>query len=56
VSRKNGNIKRLTPEEVAALTTPAKAKGREEQLEAVRRATSGFRFKVRVTPSMYGRR
>jgi hypothetical protein len=53
VSQSNGKIKRLTPKEVAALTTPAKPKTREERHEAVRRATEGLRAEVRVTRSMY---
>jgi hypothetical protein len=52
----NGRPERLSPEELAALMRPATAKSLEEKREAVRRATSGLRIKVRVTPSMYGRR
>jgi len=55
-SEQNGEIKRLTAAEVAALTTPAQAKTPEERREAMRRATTGLRTKVRVTTSMYRHR
>jgi hypothetical protein len=56
VSEQNGKIKRLTAAEVAALKTPAEVKTPEERREAMRRATTGLRAKVRVTTSMYRRR
>jgi hypothetical protein len=52
----NGKSERLSPEELAELMRPPTAKSLEEKRDAVRRATSGLRVKVRVTPSMYGRR
>lgn len=52
----NGKIERLSPEELAELRHPATAKGIEEKRAAVAQATQGLRVKVRVTPSMYGRR
>jgi hypothetical protein len=52
----NGRSERLSPEELAGLMRPATAKSSEEKREAVQRATRGLRVKVRVTPSMYGRR
>ena len=52
----NGKPERLTPEELAELLRPAKTGTIEEKRAAVKRATQGLRVKVRVTPSMYGRR
>lgn len=52
----NGKIERLSPEEMAELRRPATAKSIEEKRAAVAQATQGLRVKVRVTPSMYGRR
>jgi hypothetical protein len=49
----NGGIKRLSSEELAALTRPAKARTREQKLEALERAARGLRVGVRVTPSLY---
>ncbi len=52
----NGRLERLSPEELAELRRPATAKSIEEKRAAVAQATQGLRVKVRVTPSMYGRR
>jgi hypothetical protein len=52
----NGKLERLSPEELAELRHPATAKSIEEKRAAVAQATQGLRVKVRVTPSMYGRR
>ncbi len=52
----NGKLERLSPEELAELRRPATAKSIEEKRAAVAQATQGLRVKVRVTPSMYGRR
>jgi hypothetical protein len=53
MTQENGKIKRLSDEELAAFTRPAKLKTREEKLEALERATRGLRVGVRVTRSMY---
>lgn len=52
----NGELERLSPEELVELRRPASAKSIEEKRAAVAQATQGLRVKVRVTPSMYGRR
>jgi hypothetical protein len=52
----NGKIERLSPERLAELTHPPAYKTVEERRAALKRATEGFRVKVRVTPDMYGRR
>lgn len=52
----NGKLERLSPEELAELRRPATAKSIEEKRAAIAQATQGLRVKVRVTPSMYGRR
>ena len=52
----NGRDERLSPKELAELMRPATAKSPEEKRAALQRATRGLRVKVRVTPSMYGRR
>jgi hypothetical protein len=52
----NEKLERLSPEEIAALRRPATAKSIEEKRAAITQATRGLRVKVRVTPSMYGRR
>jgi hypothetical protein len=52
----NGRSERLSPKELAELMRPATAKTLEEKRAAVAQATQGLRVKVRVTPSMYGRR
>jgi hypothetical protein len=49
----NGKIKRLSPEELAELLVPAVCKTPEEKRAAIKRATTGLRFKTRVTRSMY---
>lgn len=46
-------IERLSREELAALTRPARVREREEKVAAVERATRGLRVDVRVTPSLY---
>jgi hypothetical protein len=52
----NGRPDRLSAKELAELRRPATAKTLEEKRAAVEQATQGLRVKVRVTPSMYGRR
>ena len=52
-SSENGDLKRLRSDELAALTRPARARTREQKLEALERATRGLRVGVRVTPSLY---
>jgi hypothetical protein len=52
----NGRPDRLSSKELAELRRPATAKTLEEKRAAVEQATQGLRVKVRVTPSMYGRR
>ncbi len=50
----NGNLKRLSAEELAEITTPSKYKTVEERRAALKRATStGPRFKTRITRDMY---
>lgn len=49
----NGQPERLSPERLAELTRPAKQETLEEKRAAVKRATEGLRFKVRVTRDMY---
>jgi hypothetical protein len=49
----NGNIERLSPEELAELLVPATAKTPEEKRAALKRATTGLRVNVRVTRDMY---
>ena len=49
----NGKLTRLSAEEVAALTRPAKITDPEERRSAVKRATSGLRVGDRVTRSLY---
>jgi hypothetical protein len=46
-------IKRLSPEELAEITTPSKYKTVEERRAALKRATNGPRFKTRITRDMY---
>jgi hypothetical protein len=48
--------KPLSPERLAELRRPAKYKTPEERRAAIERATNGLRFKVRITPDMYGHR
>lgn len=49
----NGKLKRLTDAELAAITRPAKITDPAERRAAVKRATTGLRVSVRVTPSLY---
>jgi len=49
----NGKIKRLSPEELAELLVPAVCKTSEEKRAAIKRATTGLRFKTRITRGMY---
>ena len=49
----NGMIKLLSPEELAELLVPAVCKTPEEKRAAIKRATTGLRFKTRITRSMY---
>lgn len=49
-------LKRLSREELAALTQAPRVTTREEKRAAVRRATRGLRVAVHVTPSLYRRR
>lgn len=46
-------IERLSREEIAALTRPARVRERDEKVAALERATRGLRVGVRVTPSLY---
>ncbi len=52
----NVEPKPLSSERLAELRRPAKYKTPEEKRAAIERATKGLRFKVRVTPDMYGHR
>jgi hypothetical protein len=56
VRQTNGNLERLSPEELASLTRAPKARTADEKRESVARATQGLRAEVRVTPALYGRR
>jgi len=49
----NGKIKLLSPEELAEYFVPATCKTPEEKRAAIKRATTGLRFKTRITRSMY---
>jgi hypothetical protein len=49
----NGQLKRLTPEELAELRVLPKYKTPEEKRAAIKRATTGLRFKTRITRDMY---
>lgn len=51
--QKNGNVTRLTPDELAALPRPPKITDPKERLAAARRATKGLRVGVEVTRSFY---
>ncbi len=46
-------VERLSREELAALTQPARVKEPADKQAAVQRATRGLRVAVRVTPSLY---
>jgi hypothetical protein len=56
MAKANDSTGRLSPEELATLTRPSRARSRKEKLETVERATRGLRLDVRVTPSLYGRK
>lgn len=49
----NGKIDRLSPEELAEITHPPKYETVEERRTALKRATTGLRFKTRITLDMY---
>ncbi len=49
----NGKIERLSPERLAELFVPATCKTPEEKRAALKRATTGLRFKTRITRDMY---
>jgi hypothetical protein len=53
MEKMNGKLMRLSEDELAALTRPAKITDREERRAAVKRATSGLRVGVRITRSLY---
>jgi hypothetical protein len=53
MEKANGKLTRLSDEELAALTRPAKITDPDERRAAVKRATSGLRVGVRVTRSFY---
>ncbi len=53
MAKANGKLKRLTDAELAAITRPAKITDPAERRAAVKRATTGLRVGVRVTPSLY---
>jgi len=53
VQSSNGKIQRLSPEELAEYFVPATCKTPEEKRAAIKRATTGLRFKTRITRSMY---
>ncbi len=52
----NGKIDRLSPEELAEITHLPKYATVEERRAALKRATTGLRFKTRITLDMYRRR
>jgi hypothetical protein len=49
----NGQLKRLTPKELAEITHAPVYKTPEEKRAAIKRATTGLRFKTRITRDMY---
>ena len=53
VQSNNGRIYRLSPERLAELTHQPVYKTPEEKRAALKRATTGLRFKTRITRSMY---
>lgn len=53
MAKANDRIERLSREELATLTRPARVRRRDEKLATVQRATRGLRVGVRVTPSLY---
>jgi hypothetical protein len=52
-AQSSGKIKRLSPERLDELRVPATAKTPEEKEAAFKRATTGLRFKTRITRDMY---
>lgn len=56
MAQTNGKIKRLSREEIAALTRPAAATTPAQKRAALDRATRGLRVGVKVTESLYRRR
>jgi hypothetical protein len=52
-AQRNGKIKRLSAEELAELLVLPTCKTPEEKRAAIKRATTGLRFKTRITRSMY---
>jgi len=56
VQSSNGKIDRLSPEELAEMTHPPAYDTIEERRAALKRATTGLRFKTRITLDMYRRR
>jgi hypothetical protein len=53
VAKANGKLRRLTDQELAAITRPTKMTDPAERRAAVKRATTGLRVDVRVTRSLY---
>jgi hypothetical protein len=53
MEKPNWKLTRLSDEELAALTRPARIRDPDERRAAVKRATSGLRVGVRVTRSLY---
>jgi hypothetical protein len=53
MAKANGKLTQLSRDELAAFTRPPRSEDRNERLAAVKRATSGLRVGVRVTPSLY---
>jgi hypothetical protein len=49
----NGHLKRLSPKELAEITHAPVYKTPEEKRAAIKRATTGLRFKTRITRDMY---
>jgi hypothetical protein len=49
----NGKIEKLSPERLAELTHEPIYKTPEEKRAALKRATTGLRFKTRITRDMY---
>ena len=49
----NGKIEKLSPERLAELFVPATAKTPEEKRAALKRATTGLRFKTPITLDLY---
>jgi hypothetical protein len=53
MAKANGKLVRLTDAELAAITRPAKITDPAKRRAAIKRATTGLRVGVRVTPSLY---